>query len=88
MQHLVVNGIALQPPTFDHGRTHPVQVPCAGRGLLVAQPLKPLYVTVVSPVEDHQLITGIGLRITGPGGPQLHLHRESGPSGGGYRYVY
>ena len=32
MKHLVVKGIALQPPTFDHGRTHPVEVPCAGRG--------------------------------------------------------
>ena len=26
MKHLVVKGIALQPPTFDHGRTHPVEV--------------------------------------------------------------
>ena len=76
VQHLVVKGIALQPPTFDHGRTHPVEVPCAGRGLLVAHPLKPLNVAVVDPVEDHQLITGIGLRITSPGGPEQHLHRE------------
>ena len=27
MKHLVVKGIALQQPTFDHGRTHPVEVP-------------------------------------------------------------
>ena len=76
MKHLVVKGIALQPPAFDHGGAHPIEIPRAGLGLLVADPFKALDVTVINPVQDHQLITGVGLRITSPGRPEQHLHRE------------